>query len=241
MRNKTRIGVYAPELLGAALLLVFFCGLAASLFVMLVTIDEGHLSKRSLCYTSECLKVAARIHEYSINIMSTTFAVVMCIATAGGIIVALLSYRESVRANTLSNHIGHLALFQSFVDRESTKLLRVSARSIDVHQWYILMFPESRSGRTSLSSEYKEAVGEIAREIIVSNTAATSAIDGSFRFVEHQERMIRAMRMIGVNITRHSRVEFFEVEIDIFTLINSVNSSFCYAADVAKLPARKYR
>lgn len=231
----------APEVLGGILLVVLVLGFALSLFVFVNTVKSGALESSQLCYTSECFETALKIHKSSVDIIVATFGMMVALATTGGIVVALLSYRESVRANTLSNHIGHLALFQGFIDRETAKLARVSAKSIDSHQWYVLMFPHSRAGNTVVSKAYVSAVKLVAEQIAASNKAARSAVDGSFRFIDHQERIISAFKGIGISITRHTRVDFYDVEIEVFSLLKSVNSSFCYGAEIASLPARVYR
>lgn len=231
----------APEVLGGILLIVLVAGFSLSIFVFINTVKSGAMESSQLCYTSNCFEAAIKIHKSSIDIIVATFGMMVALATTGGIVVALLSYRESVRANTLSNHIGHLALFQAFIDRETAKLARVSAKSIDSHQWYVLMFPHSRAGNTAVSNSYVSAVKLVAEQIATSNRAARSAIDGSFRFVDHQERMISALKGIGISITRHTRVDFYDVEIEVFSLLKSVNSSFCYGAEIEILPARVYR
>lgn len=229
------------EILGVVLFLFLAIGLGVALTVWVKTLQQPDVASLHVCFSSKCVALFKEKFQGVIDVVSATMSVLVGSATVGGIIVALMSYRESVRANALSNHISHLTLFRSYVEDEISRHSRVRASSVDIHGWYFLMFPYSRQGGTSISKVYVEKVAALVDVVESSNRRASSAREGSFRFVQHQDEVISALLPLGIRVTRQPRMDFFEIEGHIFALVESVNVAFAYGSSLSRLPSRGYR
>lgn len=216
-------------------------GIILSGIVWWQTQSELGVSNLEFCLSSSCIELFSRTYSGAIKILAVTLSLLVSLATTGGILVALMSYQESVSANSLSNHVSHLSLFRSYIEREIEKGQKLRNSSVDIHAWYFLMFPRSRSGSTRLSDRYIGSISALALVIERSNGSAVSGTGGTFRFATHQEAIISVLKPVGINLTRHSRMDFYEIEGEVFGLVNAVNSAFAYSGDVSKLPERKYR
>ncbi len=232
-----RISVVA---LLSVLFFVFLAGISLAVVIVISTRLDPGVRELELCLSSECFDLFGKTFKGAIDVVSATLSALVTLATVGGIVVALLVYNETVRANTLSNHISHLALFRSYVEKEIAKKNVLIEASVDFHAWYVLMFPESRMGNVVLSEEYVKAIHAVRDSILESNINASKAKGGSFRFVQHQEKTIKFLVAIGLKIKRQPRMEFFELEDEIYKLIDSVNGAFAAPKSMAPLPKRRY-
>lgn len=178
--------------------------------------------------------------EYSFTIAKATLDFLVAVATIGGIIVALLSYLNSSSAAALSNHIAHFSIFQNYVSNEVVKRDRISPTSVDHLVWYNLIFSTSRSGKTDVSDTYINFVKDLNALIANSNSQAERAHEGSFRYKTHQERIKPYLKKAGIDVPFSPRNDFFEMEGQLFSLIDRVNQSFCYTDSVPILEERKY-
>lgn len=222
------------------LLLVAGIGFGLSLITTVSTgLIDGFFSL-PLCFHKECIKSVITEFEYSFTIAKATLDFLVAVATIGGIIVALLSYLNSSSTAALTNHIAHFSIFQNYVINEVTKRDRISPTSVDNLVWYNLIFSSSRSGKTDVSETYINFVQELNVLIKHSNAQAERAHLGSFRYKPHQERMISQLKKAGIDIFFLPRNDFFEMESQLFSLIDSVNQSFCYSDSVPVLEERKY-
>jgi len=227
------------NLLAAGLLLVAALGVLLSIIVLMVTGLGGEFA-RPLCFSNGCVKKFLEIFDQSFLILTATFNLLVGLATIWGIIVALMSYLNSANATALSNHISHFSIFQNYVIAEVAKRNRISYASVDTFVWYNLIFSDSRNGKTSISDEYCDIISALNDEIFVSNEQARAAIQGSFRYMPHQKRIIHALSSFGIALSHQPRNEFYEIEDQIFALISSLNKSFCYSDKVPELLKRKY-
>lgn len=228
--------VYLVLILGA----VAASGLVISATTFVATgVQDGAFS-RPFCLTNECATEAANLFVQSLEILKSTVGLLSAIATVGGILVALLGYLNSASVSALGNHIAHFNVFQSFLASEIARRHLVSPASVDVYMWYRTIFHQSRSGVTAVSSRYVGLIEDIANEIERSNLQAKKAHEGSFRYVEHQNRIIEALAGVGITLTRHPRIDFFQVERELFSLISSVNAAFCYQREARELPRVEY-
>ena len=227
------------NILAAGLFFIAVVGLAFSVSIFLITGFSGEFS-RSLCLTNGCIKKFFELFDQSFLILSATLSLLVGITTVGGIIVALMSYLNSASATALSNHISHYSIFQNYITLEISKRNRIAPSSVDVFVWYNLIFSSSRMGRTTISDEYCRVVSALNREISFSNEQAINAIQGSFRYMPHQKRIIESLKDLGIELSHQPRNEFYEVEDQIFSLISSLNKSFCYSDKVPALLKRDY-
>lgn len=226
--------------------LIFFIKIIALLGLGLSTISFANtlisekLYDQSLCISNKCLESFYTSYEYSLLTLKATFDTLVAFSTIGGIVVALLSYLNTASTAALSNHIAHYSIFQNYVANEISRRSRVSASSVDNLVWYNYIFSTSRSGKTNVSKEYVKFIKELNELISESNKSAEKAIDGSFRYKPHQEKIIAHLEKSGLELSYLPRNDFFEIEGQIFSLIDRVNQSFCYTQDIPQLTKRKY-
>ncbi|WP_324726627.1 retron Ec48 family effector membrane protein [Pseudomonas chlororaphis] len=234
-KNHPALGVLVLTL-GA----VAACGFLLSLVIFLKTGFAESAFDKNLCFTNSCVKYGLSLYAQVLLILKETLNLLVTIATIGGIIVALLSYLNSVGATALSNHISHFSIFQSYIGNEISKRDRISASSVDIFLWYNAIFFKSRSGLTAISPDYVSLINSINNEIKKSNLQSEKGVDGSFRYRPHQERIIQSLKNIGIVLTHQPRNEFYEIEDQVFNLIATVNKSFCYSDQVPQILNRKY-
>lgn len=213
-------------------------GLAA--YVGCSTIVETGLSNLPLCFTNECVSYFLGEIESSITLANLTLTALVAIATIGGIITALLSYLNNSNTSALSNHIAHFSIFHSYINSEIGKLDMVSTDSVDILALYNFIFSNSKRGRTDVSKPYISFVKQLNREVDLSNNRSTNGKEGSFRYREHQGRVIKSLKDAGINMERLPRKDFFEAEGQVFSLLEKVNQSFCYLETVPSVKERSY-
>lgn len=241
MWNRVSGRIGAAGALAITLGVLLAVGIGFALTVWWSTWRQPDVSALEICFTSDCVTLFKTKFAGVVDAVTATIAVLVGVATAGGIVVALMSYKESVNANALSNHIAHLTLFRAYLEKEIAKRSRLKESSIDIHAWYFSMFPRSRSGSTAISASYIDGVRGISRVVSESNARASQARTGSFRFLQHQDELISALRALGINISRQPRMDFYEVEGEVFELIDSINVAFSYSSETGVLPLRNYR
>lgn len=224
----------------AGLLVVTVLGFFFSVSVFLVTGFMRDEFTRSFCFSNDCVERFFKIFDQSFLILDATLDVLVGLVTVGGVVVALMSYLNSASATALSNHISHFSIFQSYVASEISKRNRISQSSVDVFVWYNLIFSNSRTGKTSISDQYCDVISALNLEISFSNDQARTAVKGSFRYMPHQQRIIEALLSLGIVLTHQPRNEFYEIEDQVFSLISSLNNSFCYSDKVPELLKRRY-
>ncbi|WP_411991546.1 retron Ec48 family effector membrane protein [Agarivorans sp. DSG3-1] len=194
----------------------------------------------SFCFDNNCLKNTYSNFEYSIKLLVHTFSVSSSLITVGGIYVALLSYVNSVQSNNLNNHISHFKIFSDYVMLELEKHNRLALSSFDIFKWYNLIFSKSRTGSMNVSDKYISEIKRVNEEIIFSNEQSRQAKNGSFRYKNHQERMIQAFDNLGIAIGFHPRNDFYDIEGQLIELISVINKSFCTESSVGNLNKREY-
>jgi len=223
-------------------LLIFIAaiGFGLSLITLVSTgLKDGFFSL-PLCFHKECMESIITEFKYSFTIAKATLDFMVSIAIIGGIIVSLLSYLNSSSTAALTNHIAHFSIFQNYVINEVVKLDRISPSSVDTLLWYNLIFSTSRNGKTDVSEVYINFVKELNNLITNSNAQAERAHEGSFRYKPHQERIKPQLKKAGIEVFFSPRNDFFEMEGQLYSLINRVNQSFCYSDAVPVLEERKY-
>lgn len=209
----------------------------AGIIAILLSSD---LLQRPFCVSSKCISLFTSTLEPALAIGKATSDLLVAVATAGGIVVALWSYFSSVENSALANHISHFATFQSYLSNEVAKRNRVHASSIDTFFWYNLIFPESKRGQMLVAETYKKFVVELNQLISESNALASTPTGKSFRYTEHQRLIRIQIQLIGVFLPPQPRIEYYEIEDQLMSLIAAINSAFCVGNNVPKLVLRKY-
>ena len=219
---------------------LFFLGVSLVIATVLFAgIDDGAFSRR-ICFQRECFKNIFYIYKAPVAIASGTLTVLSSVATVGGIFVALQSYVANVRATAFSNHISQLNAFLNYVAGEISKRPRIAPQSVDSFYWYRAIFNDAGKGDLEVSNNYVELLKGLAAAIQISNELASHPSRERFRFVEHQNRLIEALSGFGISMIRQPRLEFFEIEEQVLSMLSAVNFAFCSRSDLPLMPARKY-
>lgn len=215
-------------------------GFSLSILIAIVSINNNGLLAMPFCFNNECVGYVVKNIKSAIDIANATLNVLVSVATIGGIIVALLSYLNSSNTSALSNHIAHFSIFHNYLNSEIANLSMISPKSVDILSLYNYIFNKSRSGKTDVSKKYITFVNSLNNEISTSNNKAQNAKDGSFRYKDHQRRIIEILKKFGISMNYLPRNDFFEAEGQVFSLIEKVNQSFCYTDSVPTLEKRHY-
>lgn len=228
------------KLLSWTLAIIATIGISLSIITFIGNGINYDIFLRPICLTKNCANDFIEQFMPSFVIAKGTMDFLVAIATTGGIVVALLSYLTASGTAALTNHISHFSVFQNYVIAEVSKRTRVDLASIDTLVLYNCIFSESRSGRTDISNNYINFVKELNSLIEKSNTQAERAIEGAFRYKQHQERIRDQLQKCGIVVFLSPRNDFYEMEGQLFSLIDRVNQSFCYSNSVPALIHRKY-
>jgi hypothetical protein len=222
---------------------VFFLGLFFSFVIFIFTFKGEQLWNLDFCLTSKCVDYWAEVNASALNVLSIAGGAIIGVVTIGGIVVALLSYRNSVNYSSVSNHLSHLNLFISYVSSETGRRSLLSRSSIESLKWYNLIYPYSATGSFEVSQEYVCFILNLNNLVNGSNAKyATPDPDPSqgYRYKEHQKEMIFLLKNIGVYLESLPRIDFNEVETQVFDLIETVNMSFCRSKMIPGVIERSY-
>lgn len=226
--------------LGFIILLVLFFGFGMFAAVIVATSNEKGYFQSPFCWKSECVKDYLAATEQAFSIAKATLDLGVAIATIGGIFVALLSYFTTSTNAALTNHIEHLKVFGDYLDAEIAKRDRLSSQQIDTLFLYGKIFSKSRLGKTTVSHEYTQFVEKLNDLIEESNGRSVVGTPGGFSYNDHQRRIRDHMAGAGVVVYMAPRNDYFEMEGQLFSLMNRISQSFCSAGSVPGLVSRKY-
>lgn len=216
-------------------------GFGLSTLTLLSIFFVDHIYELPFCFSNKCF---IRFHDNfssAFNIAKSTLDLMVLVATVGAIFVALLSYLSTLKSSYFTNHISHLTLFQSFFSEEIRKRDLLSISSFDPHRIYGLIYKGSRGGNMSISEDYFEFIDSINHAISNSNFKSFKATKGPFIYKDHQADMIRTLERIGFNLQFMPKKDFYEIETQILSLLNSISNSFCGGSPRTKIEKRLYR
>ncbi|PNH93294.1 retron Ec48 family effector membrane protein [Vibrio diazotrophicus] len=202
-------------------------------------LEEKYFSLR-LCLNNDCINRAGIYYSSIINLFISSTQILAAIATALGIVVAALTFKNTSDTNALSSHISHFQVFSSYLSLEIDKRERIKISSINMFDWYNLIFKNSISGSVVVSNEYIKTLQDINIEITTTNDNATKASQGPFRHHEHQARMKKVFAKLGIEIEHYPKNDYWLIENEIITLIDSINQAFCQKPKLATLTEREY-
>lgn len=226
--------------LGVVLASVLLIGFGFAATVAIITVSDQQLHLNDLCYSSDCVSRFAKTISPAISIAKATLEVGVSIATMGGIFVALLSYFSAARNAALTNHIEHLKVFTEYIESELGKRDRLSRAHFDVLFLYGKIFSLSRIGKTTVSNEYFEFLVGLNKIITESNERCSIGTPGGFSYNEHQRRVREHMVGVGITVYMAPRNDYFEMENQLFSLLERVNQSFCPSGVLPEMCHRKY-
>lgn len=218
-------------------------GIGFSLFlvVFVVIFFADRLYLLPTCFSNKCLINSYENYSSAFNIAKSTLDLIVLTATVGAIFVALLSYLSTLKSSCFTNHISHLTLFQNFFTEEVRKRDLLSMSSFDPHKIYGLIYSDSRSGDMSLSEGYFEFIERLNKVISDSNFNSFKATKGPFIYKDHQAEMISALEGIGFNLQFMPKKDFYEIETQVLSLLDSISKSFCGGNARTELEKRMYR
>lgn len=232
-----------PYLRYLIFLLASIGGAGFTLFLLMsITIFfADHLYQLPFCFANKCFVNLYERYSSALIVAKTTLDFIVVLATVGAIFVALLSYLSTLKSSYFTNHISHLTLFQSFFVEEVRKRDLLSMSSFDPHKIYGLIYAASRSGDMSLSQGYFDFIEMLNKVILDSNFKSFKASKGPFIYKEHQAEMIGVLEQIGFDLQFMPKKDFYEIETQILSLLDSVSNSFCGGNTRTKLERRIYR
>lgn len=218
----------------------FVAILAFTLLSMLATTFTNGYGYLEFCIRSECLLNFYDYHKGSFDFFTKSISVISSIVTAVGIFVAVLTFINTKDSNALNNHISHLKLFTDYVESEVGNRDCLKISSFDSLSWYNLMFKESFAGSMIVSDEYLNKIYDINEQIRVTNEKSTKASNGPFRYTEHQARIIKVLKPLGIKLESSPKNDFMIIEQQVFSLIDVINGTFCHKENISKMLKVKY-
>ncbi|MGX9777013.1 retron Ec48 family effector membrane protein [Janthinobacterium aestuarii] len=222
------------------IVLVAILGYGFALMSLMITIFSGDLSDLPLCFRSECIKNFSDGADGALLIGKATSDFLMVIATAGGILVALWNYFTTMENSALANHISHFSTFQTYLNNEITKRNRINVASVDTFRWYNAIFPASKFGNIVVGEDYKKFVRELNLKVTNANLLSSTPTGETFRYKPHQTDIKSHLNIIGISISLQPRIEYYEIEDQIFSLILCVNNAFCVGSNLETVALRQY-
>ncbi|MGY2224703.1 retron Ec48 family effector membrane protein [Pseudomonas gingeri] len=214
-------------------------GIFLTVFVTIFFADQIYLLP--FCFSNKCFVSLYEKYSSAFTVAKSTLDLIVLVATVGAIFVALLSYLSALKSSHFTNHISHLSLFQSFFVEEVRKRDLLSMSSFDPHKIYGLIYSNSRDGDMSLSEAYFEFIERVNKVVSDSNFNSYKATKGPFIYKDHQAEMIRALESIGFNLQFMPKKDFYEIETQVLSLLDSVSKSFCGGDVRTALERRMYR
>ncbi|WP_448106424.1 retron Ec48 family effector membrane protein [Pseudomonas azerbaijanoccidentalis] len=216
-------------------------GFALSICLFVLVGVAGGVFSLPFCFRDDCFILFFSKISSAVYLAKLTVDLIVFVATIGGIVVALLSYLSSMASSRFANHISHLTLFQAFFIEEVRKRDALVLSSFDIHKLYSMIYEGSRGGVMTVSSPYLLFIGSLNSVIAASNLKATKAFGGAFIYQEHQARMIAVLEQLGFTLQHMPKKDFYEIETQVLSLLDSVNGSFCGSLPELVVQVRIYR
>ena len=236
------IGVHSYlRYLTIMLLIITFVGFFVAFIIWVTIFFADTVYDLPFCFKNRCFEDFYTQFASAFAVAKSTFDLMVVVATVGAMFVALMSYLSSLKSSQFTNHVSHLTLFQAFFIEEIKKRDLLSISSFDSHKIYGLIYSSSREGDMSVSETYFTFVRKINRVVSDSNFKAFKASKGPFIYKQHQSNMIDALGEIGFDLQFMPKKDFYEIETQIFSLINAISNSFCGGDIRLELEQRLYR
>jgi len=218
---------------------VFVCGLIFSFLIIVFTMISSQMYLRDFCFSNNCVDSFFKDVSSVGDIMSGAVSLCVAIATIGGIFVALMSYIASQKNFAFNNHIEHLKVFCDYMDLEISKRDRLSKKSFDYLVFYGLIFEKSRDGSSEVSNKFSKFIDDL-NSIIDGSNRICDAKDKGFDYKQHQRYMRDHFESMGVSVYFAPRVDYFEMERQLLSLVNRVAQSFCEPGRLKSLQEIRY-
>ncbi|MGB0895523.1 MAG: retron Ec48 family effector membrane protein [Parashewanella sp.] len=237
---KTESFIMSTKKLKAALIIYMIFVLVILIFKILYIFWSNSFFSRDFCLEANCIDDFFIQFKGVVSIIEFFGKLIIPLVTGTGVYLALKNYINTTETSRLSVHLSHQNTFKDYLLSEIEKETQISAKSIDVLKWYNLAFPHSRNGSIEIGKDYLKHIDKINTEIGNSNALFTGEVVKVFRYNEHQTRIINELRKIGIYVDRMPKKDFFEVENELFQLMNKVNRELCRLDDGGLLQKRQY-
>jgi hypothetical protein len=198
------------------------------LFAIFLLGNEG-LYSQDFCWSSfKCYDNVLVALTSIASLIDFLLKILVASVSLFGIYHALNNYLSSIDASRSNIHLSHLNTFKHYLASEIDAYDRLEIKSFNTFKWYNLAFPKSRMGKLDIGGDYIKWIDDINAQIQISNDIVNGATPRGFDYNEHQSRLILGLNKVGIKIPRLPRNDFYELESEIFYLINKVNQEFCF-------------
>ncbi|WP_282109142.1 retron Ec48 family effector membrane protein [Shewanella algicola] len=224
------------------LIILSYCVLSVFLIVFTMLFDylDSGVYHAKLCLNTKCVKEFFNSFSGVIPLFSFLLNTLLAIVTIFGVTAALKNYLNTTSTARLNVHLIHLNTFKDYIHLELEMEPRISKKSVDILKWYNIAFPKSRDGSLLVGDAYISLIDKIKNEIGLSNNIFSGGNVSMFKYKEHQSRIILTLSSLGIHVSRMPKKDFFEIEAEIFNLINKVNKELCLLDSIHSLPKRYY-
>ena len=226
------------RLLKNFLLIYLAISISILLAYSLYKLNTNGLMEMSICFKEKCFSTFFQSLQGLIGIFDFLLSTIVAIVTVFGVYFALITYINSIKTSRTNIHLIHLTTFKEYILSELEGNNQLSTKSFDIFKWYNLIFPYSRDGSIDVGKSYLEIIDNFNRNIRLSNDTYSSA---DFPYIKHQKRMISQFRTLGITINLMPRNDFYEIEKQLFKLIEKTNEEYCFMNGKGKLIKRTYR
>jgi len=207
--------------------------------VLAVGIGEGYFY-RSLCFGEGCWEEFSRLFSMPISVAVLAGKALVAYSAVAGILVAVNNYVETRRVASAQVHLASRSSFERFVLDELSKMTYLSAANVSIHAWYAAIYPDSARGDLGVAAGYLKILDDVRLFAAKTDSFIVKAGRG-YRHDRYHGPVIEMLGKFGFDLAGSSRLEFFSLEREAFSLINATNSVFCSEASFANLqPSRAH-
>ncbi|MCU7994115.1 retron Ec48 family effector membrane protein [Shewanella glacialipiscicola] len=196
------------------------------------------LTERNLCFAAKCFSTLFNSLAGTMELIDFLIKIVVAIVTVYGVYFALINYINSIQTSKTNIHLTHMSTFKEYILFELDGSKQLNKESFDVFKWYNFIFSNSRGGSIDVSNDYISMIKSLNNEIKLSNNTFRTR---DFPYIKHQKRIISQLGKIGIKLSLMPRNDFYEVEKQLFNLIEKVNEEYCSMKGEGKLFKRNYR
>ena len=214
-------------------------------FLLVITVINQFLTDPNLnwsfCFSNKCLAVVSNDFEYKLLIFKELTIFLALSLTAIGVRTGLQTYKLSLENSILSNHNSNLKIFIDFCNYEVVKYKLLDASKINYYELYNVFYPNSRKGEFYTFEKLLSTIFRLKNGIAESNVEyLEQEVNKSFKYKNHQSRTIKLVANFGFDIDFRSRVDFYEIESQIYEFIDSLVLNFSSGVECIRKVERKY-
>lgn len=197
------------------------------LFVIFLLGKEG-LYSLSFCISFQCIDTVFVAIASVISLIELLIKILVASVTIFGVYHALNNYLSSIDASRSNIHLTHLNTFKHYLISEVEAHDRLKIKSFNTFKWYNIAFPLSSKGKLDIGNDYKNWIDDLNSQVENSNNMINGTTPKGFDYKEHQTRIILVLTKVGIKLPRLPRNDFYELEGEIFHLINKINQEYCF-------------